>query len=619
MYFERILFVDLTARRSWVEKMEAERIRPYLGGAGFGTRLLYDHLPRGVDPLEPENVLVFAPGAFAGTPVATGSKHAVVAKSPLTGMLGDSLSGSFWSHTLRRAGYDALVITGRADSLVYLFIYDDEVHIQPAQHLAGQSTFATEAALQRELGSDEVRVASIGPAGERMVRFAGILNDQGRMAGRTGLGAVMGSKNLKAIAVRGSHTIRVADIEALEPLALDLARRCQSPRTYKYRHLGTPANVLFLNELGALPTRNYRETRFEGAQKISGETLNQYYVERIVACAGCPVACEHLTIVREGPYAGAQTRMDYEPLYAMSSLWGVDDLSAAIRAVEIATHAGMDAISAGATVAWAMECFERGILTREDFDGLEPRFGNAEAAIALLEKIVRREGIGDLLAEGSKRAAQQVGQDSLDFAMQVKGMEMAGYDPRSLKTMGLGYAVGTRGACHNRSPGYGPDTLGKVDRLKGDDERGPVLVALEDKSAVFDSLMLCKFIRAVFEDFYSEASRLYEVVTGLEMTPEELERTGERICNLKKAFNIREGWTPGDDWLPRRVLRDAMPSGPGRGVHMTEEELRTMIRSYYAARGWTPDGFIPWEKLVELGLEDIAEDLAVEDQMAFGG
>lgn len=613
MYFERILFVDLSARRSWVEEREAHHIRPYLGGVGFGTRLLYDHLPRGADPLGPENVLVFAPGVFAGTPVATGSKHAVVAKSPLTGMLGDALSGSFWSHTLRRAGYDALVITGRADSLVYLFIDDDQVQIRPAQHLAGQSAFATETVLQAELGSEEVRVAAIGPAGERMVRFACIANDQGRMAGRTGLGAVMGSKNLKAIAVRGSQTVHVADIEALEPLAMDLARRCQGPKTHKYRGLGTPGNVLFLDHLGALPTRNYRETTFEGAEKISGETLNQYYVERIVACAGCPVACEHLAIVREGPYAGAASRMDYEPLYAMSSLWGVDDLTATIRAVEIAGHAGMDAISAGATVAWAMECFERGILTRDDFDGLEPRFGNAEAAIALLEKIARREGIGDLLAEGSKRAAEQVGQDSLDFAMQVKGMEMAGYDPRSLKTMGLGYAVGTRGACHNRSPGYGPDTLEKVDRLTGDADRGPILVALEDKSAVFDSLVLCKFIRAVFEDFYSEASRLYEVVTGLEMAPEELERTGERICNLKKAFNIREGWTPADDWLPRRVLRDAMPSGPGQGVHMTEEELRTMIAGYYAARGWTSDGWIPREKLVELGLEDIADDFAMAD------
>lgn len=612
MYFERFLCVDLTERRHWVEKMEAGQIQPYLGGVGLGTRLVYDRLPPGADPLGPENVLAFAPGVFAGTPIATSSKHALVAKSPLTGMLGDSLSGSFWSHTLRRAGYDALVITGRADTLVTLSIADGRVEIRPAARLAGLDTFATEEAVRAESGSDEVRVSAIGPAGERMVRFACIANDQGRMAGRTGLGAVMGAKNLKAIAVRGSHTIRVADIEAMEPLVMDLARRCQSPKTHKYRTLGTPSNVAFLDHLGALPTRNYRETTFEGAEKISGESLNRTYVERIVACAGCPVACEHLAKVKAGPYAGARSRMDYEPLYAMSSLWGVDDLAATIRAVEIAGQAGIDAISAGATVAWAMECFEGGILTRDDFDGLEPRFGNADAAIALLEKIGRREGIGDLLAEGSKRAAEQVGHDSLDFAMQVKGMEMAGYDPRSLKTMGLGYAVGTRGACHNRSPGYSPDTQEAVDRFTGDAERGPILMDLEDREAVFDSLGICKFIRGVFEDFYGETSHLYRIVTGLEMSPEALAQAGERIHNLKKAFNIRQGWTMADDWLPARVLREAMPSGPGQGVHMLDGELRAMIGGYYAARGWTAEGLIPREKLAALGLADVAEDVGID-------
>ena len=276
--------------------------------------------------------------------------------------------------------------------------------------------------------------------------------------------------------------------------------------THKYRGQGTPSNVLFLNHLGALPTRNFRETTFEGAEKISGETLNRHYVERVVACSSCPVGCEHIMLVREGPYSGARSRMDYEPLYAMSSLWGVDDLTATIRAVEIAGQTGMDAVSAGTTVAWAMECFERGILTQDDFDGLEPYFGNARGRHRAAGEDRQREGIGDLLAEGTKRAAEQVGQDSLDFAMQVKGMEMAGYDPRSLKTMGLSYAVGTRGACHNRSPGYSPDTQDAVDRFAGGPERGPILVDLEDKAAVFDSLVLCKFIRGVFEDFYDEAA-----------------------------------------------------------------------------------------------------------------
>lgn len=616
MYLERVLYVDLTENRSWVRKFDAGFLSTYLGGVGLGTRLLYDHLPAGVDPLSPENVMVFATGAFAGTPIATGSKHAVVTKSPLTGMLGDSLTGSFWSHTLRRAGYDALIITGRADSLSYLFIHDDRVQIRSAQHLAGKTTYETERRLRMELGSDEVRVSAIGPAGENMVRFACIANDEGRMAGRTGTGAVMGSKNLKAIAVRGSGTIRVADIDALWPITVDLANRSQGPMTHKYRDEGTPSNVNFLNHLGALPTRNYRETTYESFEKINGAALKQHYVERIVACASCPVGCEHITLVREGPYAGARTRMDYEPLYAMSSLWGVDDLSATVRAVELAGEAGLDAVSAGAVVAWAMECFERGILSKEDFDGLEPYFGNAAAAIQLMERISRRDGIGDVLAEGTKRAAESVGQGSLDFAMQVKGMEMAGYDPRSLKTMGLSYAVGMRGACHNRSPGYGPDTQNTVDRLKGGPERGPIVADLENKAAVFDSIVLCKFIRGIFEDFYAEISEIYRATVGIELAPEDFARTGERICNLKKAFNIREGWQPSDDWLPARAMRDAMPSGPGEGVHMTDEELRIMIDSYYAARGWTEDGFIPADKLEALGLGDMTAEVGVEAQAA---
>ena len=612
MYCERILHVDLTSGRSRVERREAYRTQPYLGGVGLGTRLLYDHTPRGVDPLGPENALVFAPGVFAGTPVATGSKHAVVAKSPLTGMVGDSLSGSFWSHTLRRAGYDALVITGCASHLVSLIIDNDRVQIKPAAHLAGLSTYDTEDRLRADLGyGTEYSVSAIGPAGEHGVRFACIANDHGRMAGRTGMGAVMGSKNLKAIAVRGSKPVRVADIAALEPLAIDLARRSHSPMTEKYSGLGTPTNVLVLNEYGALPTRNYRESVYEQAEAISGERLNRYYLERTVACAGCPVACEHLTVVREGPWAGARARVDYEPLYSMSSLWGVDDLGAAIRAIQITNEAGMDAISAGTTVAWAMECFERGLLTRDDCDGLEPHFGNAQAGIALLEKMVTRTGIGNLLAEGVKRASEQVGQGSQDFAMHVKGLEMTGYEPRSLQTMGLGYAVGARGACHNRAPGYSPDTQGAVDRFRGEPARGPLMASLENRAAVLDSLVLCKFIRGVFKAFEIEASELYSVVTGLAMTPEMLATCGERVCNLKKAFNIREGWTAADDRLPQRVLREVLPSGPGEGIRLEESELRLMIASYYAARGWTKDGLIPKSKLVALGMEDLATEVGV--------
>lgn len=608
-YHGRLLHVDLSSGKTKVEPLSTPFLKSYLGGVGLAVRLLFDYSSGGIDPLSPENPLVFASSAFTGTMVPTACKHAVASKSPLTGFVGDSLSSSFWSLALKRAGYDAMAITGACDYLSYLFIDDDIVHIKKAAHLAGKGCLETEAAIRRETGDDRVRVAAIGPGGEKGVLYASISNDMGRRAGRTGMGAVMGSKNLKAIAIRGTGAVTVADLEEVQRLAERLYRRSQETGTEKYRILGTSGNVLTLNRLAALPTRNFQQSTFDEAESISGEYLYSHHLARVVACAGCSIACEHVYRVLEGPYAGTHGRLDYESLFALGPLCGVGDAPAVIKAAERCDHYGIDTISAGGSIAWAMECFEKGLLTKEDTGGLDLSFGNGQAVVEMVKRIGQRQGLGDLLADGVKRASARLGRGSDHWAMHAKGLEIPGYEPRSLKTMALGYAVGTRGACHNRSSAYEIDLSSQVDRFKGEAGRGALAAAQEDFVAVMDSLVLCKFLRRCFDDFYQEAANLYTLVTGLEITPTELRIAGERITNLKKAFNIREGWTRKDDWLPPRVFRDALPTGVAKGVHLTEEELNLMIDDYYRARGWTGDGLIPKAKLEELGLSEIAQTI----------
>jgi aldehyde:ferredoxin oxidoreductase len=604
-YHGKLLTIDLTRQKVETVALDPSFLKQYLGGVGLATRLLYDYSKPGTDPLSPSNPLVFASSGLCGTMVPTASKHAVATKSPLTGLLGDSLSSSFWSLALKRAGYDALVITGAAPSLTYLFIDDGNVFFRQASHLAGLGCGETEAAIRQELGDAQVRVAAIGPGGEKLVRYACIVNDGSRCAGRSGVGAVMGSKGLKAIALRGSGAVKVADLARLQEECLRLFRVSQEAATEKYRVLGTPANVLTLSSLGALPTRNFQEATFETAQGVSGEHLHQQHLARVVACAGCSIACEHIYRAGEGPYPLSQTRLDYESIYALGPLCGVDFAPAVIRAATLCDEYGLDTISTGASIAWAMECFERGLIGPEDTEGLELAFGNHQALVEMVERIAQRRGLGDLLAEGVKRAAERMGGGSEHWAMHSKGLELPGYDPRSLKTMALGYAVGTRGGCHNRSAAYELDMSAKVDRFKGEKGRGALAMAQEDFAAVLDSLMLCKFLRRCFSDFPSQAANLYTLATGLEMSPAELMRCGERISNLKKAFNIREGWTRSQDWLPPRVFRDPIPHGPAQGHCLTEEELTIMIDDYYQARGWTDQGLIPREKLEELGLGDL--------------
>jgi aldehyde:ferredoxin oxidoreductase len=610
-YTGKILHIDVAGRKTKVQRVDEEYLKKYIGGVSLAARLAYDNTPKGVDALAPESALCLATSVFAGTMVPVGTKHAVAAKSPLTNGLGDCLASSYFSASIKRAGYDGIVITGKADQPTWVFVDNDRVYFNDAADLWGMETFDTEEAIREKMGDERVRACTVGPAGERLVRLANITNDRGRQAGRTGLGAVMGSKLIKALAIRGTKAVEVADIEQLCEKARALGKVAQTTKTEKYRILGTPSNVLNMNRLGVLPTRNYQQGEFEGAEKVSGEYMKEHYTEKAVACAGCPIGCEQIVHVKEGPFAGARTSVDYESLFALGPNCGIDDMEAVIAAIHACDRYGIDTMSTGVTVSWAMECYQRGIFTKEDFDGLDMEWGNGQEVVELIRRIAYREGIGDLLAEGTRRAAAKTGQGSEHFAMNVKGLECAGYDGRGFQTFALGCAVGTRGPCHNRSLAYEPDAKGQVDRLTTGPERGPMAMEHEHFAGLFDIVMLCKFLRGCFTDAWSEIAELYTLATGIDLTPDELRLATERSWNVKKAFNIREGWTKAEDWLPGRWLKDPLPSGGSKGAVVSEDGLREMLQAYYEARGWTEDGLIPKEKLIALGLDDIAEDIGV--------
>lgn len=595
----RLLHVDLSNGQSFWHELEEARLRAFLGGIGLGTSLLYDYAPPGVDPFSPANPLIFASAPLVGTGLTTTAKFAVVTKSPLTGFIADSLSSSYFALELKRVGIDALVITGQAAGMTYIFIHNDKVELRSAAHLRGKSPVECESLIRAELGTATARVAAIGKAGENKVRFATISNE-GRHAGRGGVGAVMGSKNLKAVVLRGDHATEVADPAGVEIIAGALRERSLGSLTDKYRKIGTVANLAVFNRLATLPTRNFQQSTFDDADALSGESLTENNFSRRHGCAACTIQCERLFKALNGE----EQRLEYETLFALGPLCGIDNPNVVLRAAQLCDHYGMDTISAGGTVAWAMECSERGLLPQTQ----KLRFGQADDLLAIIPAIAERRGLGALLAEGSRRAAVEVGNASEYWAMHVKGLELPGYEPRSLKTMALGLAVSPRGACHNRSGAYEADFSGDVDRLRADPGRGAIVAASEDYAAVLDSLIVCKFLRKCFTDFYADAAEMLTGVTGWDYTGAELRRVGERIHTLKKLFNIRERWQPEDDWLPERLLSEALPTGVAAGVGLSRDELREMVGSYYEARQWDKRGFVPEWKVNELGIAAAAKE-----------
>ncbi len=582
-YHGSYLRIDVTDGSARQVPLPEAVLREYVGGSGLGVRLLLDEGRAAADPLSPEAPLIFAFSPLVGSPLTTSAKFAVVSKSPLTGRINDSLASSGFAVAGKRSGSDALMIVGRAPELSVLVIDGADVvsgfsrtSLIPAGDLRGKTCQETEDALRARLGAD-FRIASIGPAGEHAVRYATISHD-GRHAGRGGSGAVLGSKNIKAIAVRGSLRTEYADPKGVTALSRDLSKRSMGPATAKYRELGTATNLLVFNRFGALPTRNFQSGTFDEAESISPQALSESHGKTRSSCVTCTIGCEHIYGFAGGK--GGSVRMEYESLFALGSLCGVGDPEAVMRAAKRCDELGLDTISAGGTIAFAMECVERGWL-----DAPWLRFGDGAAMLRAIDLIGERgSGIGDLLAEGSRRAAAVIGHDSIAFAPQVKGLEIPGYEPRALQTMALGFAVGARGADHNRSGAYEVDFSDQVDRRHVTLDAVRLAIETEDKAALMDSLILCKFLRGVFEDFHAETAEMLRRVTGWDVTADELRDTARRIVTAKRQFNLLAGWTPAEDTLPERFLSTPLPNDPA--ASLSRERLDDLVAEYHRQRGW---------------------------------
>ncbi len=590
-YFGRALVVDAGSAAASVLPLSDDVLRAYIGGAGLGAWLMHQLCPPGADPLSAQAPLAFVFSPLVGTPLTTSAKFAVVAKSPLTGMLNDALSSSHFAISGKLTGNDAIVVRGACARPSVLLIDGPDVRLADAADLWGLPAAEAEHRLRERLGRGW-RAAAIGPAGENGVLYATISHD-GRHAGRGGLGAVLGAKRLKAVAVRAAAKVAPADPQAVLAAARDLRSRSFGPATAKYRELGTLANLLAFNAISTLPTRNFQAATFAEAPQLAAEELAQMRTVTRSSCASCTIGCEHIYPSRDG----RKTRVEYENVFALGPMCGVSDPDAVLAASGRCDELGLDTISAGGTIAWAMECAERGLI-----DAPWLRFGDAGAVLRALEEIGARRGLGELLAEGSRRAAERVGGGSAAFAPHVKGLELPGYEPRTMQAMALGLAVNSRGADHNRSGAYEADLSGDHDRLAGGPAHVAAAVETEDRAAVMDSLILCKFLRGVFTEPFTEWAALLSAVTGWDTDGTELRQTARRIVLAKRVFNIREGWQPADDWLPERLLTEPLQIGSGRSAALTPERLRGMISGYYAARGLDADGRPDPSRLAELRL-----------------
>ena len=584
-YFGQALVVDAATGTSVAQPLTDEILRAYVGGSGLGTWLLHRLGTPGAGALDASAPLAFVFSPLVGTPLTTSAKFAVVAKSPLTGMLTDALASSQFAIAGKLTGHDAIVIRGRAPRLSVLLADGDGSRLLDARHLAGRTAAETDESLRDQLGRGW-RVAAIGPAGERGVRYATISHD-GRHAGRGGLGAVMGAKNLKAVAVRAAAKVTTADPRRVLAAARDLRERSFGPATAKYRELGTLANLLTFNAIATLPTRNFQAAEFEGADRLAGSAPDEAVegMRRVArsSCASCTIGCEH--IYRVG--GGKKARVEYENVFALGPMCGVSDPGAVLTASARCDELGIDTISAGGTIAWAMECAQRGLI-----DAPWLSFGDPAALLRALDEIGTRDTpLGFLLGEGSRQASLTVGGGSASFAPHVKGLEMPGYEPRTLHAMALGLAVNARGADHNRSGAYEADLSGELDRLDGGDAHVAAAIETEDRAAIMDSLILCKFLRGVFTDPFREWAGLLAPVTGWDVSAGELHATARRIVLAKRVYNIREGWQPSDDWLPERLLNEPVVLPSGRVATLTADRLRAMIGAYYQKRGLDHQGF----------------------------
>ena len=619
-YTGKILRVDLTNKKTSKEVLEEKLARAFIGGAGLGIGILYNEVKQGIDPLGPENKLIFSLGPLVGSMAPCCHRMAVAAKSPLTNTVGMALSGGEFPAELKFTGYDVVIIEGAAEKPVYIWVHDDKAEIKDATPFWGIQTLDTQLFIKDALNQPDAKVACIGPAGEKLVRYACIINER-RAAGRTGLGAVMGSKKLKAIAVRGANKVNCADEakfkEALKELYSEMQK---SPVLYPdFSKLGTPMVVERASELGILPSKNWSATGvFVPVESIGGETQEKYYTVMRKGCYHCPVRCGQTRLVKSGPYAGFITEgPEFETTYSFGSATGINYMPAIIAADRLCDEFGLDTISAGVVIAFAMELYEQGVLSKEELDGLDLRFGNHEAMIKLLRKIAYREGIGDLLAEGTKRASETIGRGAEKYAIHIKGSELPGYDVRGAKAHGLGYATSFTGGDHGR--GYAIQEIFdtpvpySVDRLTIEG-KGKLCKWNQDvRTAVCDCMPFCAFPfdMAIAEVATTLLPKLYESLTGYSLTAQEVEKVGERVNNVARAFNVREGFSRVDDTFPKRIMTEPIPGGASKGQLISAEDLNKMLDEYYEARGWDKKTGVPSrEKLEELELTYIADDLA---------
>jgi aldehyde:ferredoxin oxidoreductase len=611
-----ILRINLTDGTIHRHPTEEQLVRTFLGGRGLNVKRLWDELPAHTDGLSLQNMLVFGVGPLVGTLFPGGARFNVTAMSPQTGILGDSNAGGFFGPELKFAGYDQVIIQGRANHPVYLWIKDDVVELKDARELWGQDVWETTAAIQQELDDSDVQVAAIGQGAENGVRFAGVFVNLNRPAARTGMGTVMASKNLKAVAVRGTGLFPVADMARFSEIIERLDEVIYNHPEYEIRRrLGTTKLIKALNSIGGLPTRHFQRGSFEKADAVSGEAIEELYKIKSKACFACTIPCSRFLVVDDPRFPGLRLEgPEYEPLAGFTARVGNGDLALTLKCIDLANRYGIDAIALSEVISWAMECYQRGLLSREEADGLDLTWGNGETILTLIHKVAHREGFGDFLADGVRKAAERLGRGSEEIAMHGKGLEVFQADVRSIKAYGLGNAVASRGADHLRSEPwfefsndpeegvrrYGiPETAFRLE-YKG---KGLVVKHFEEMAAIADSTGVCKNTYNNMEVLdWEETAELLRAATGWDLTGQEVQRVGERIVNLERLFIAREGITRQDDTLPRRFLEEPLPegSGPSTGSVL---ELEPMLDEYYRARGWDVETGLPTEeKLEELGL-----------------
>ena len=615
----KVARVDLSKGTIREEETRLDWARQFLGGAGLATRYLLEETPSGVDPLGPENRLIFMTGPLTGTSSASASRYSVVARSPQTGLWGHANSGGFFGPALKWAGFDGVIFEGISPAPVTLHLSDGHAELREASHLWGKTVPETEDRLVEEAGRP-LTVACIGPGGENLVRYAAIMNDKHRAAGRTGMGAVMGSKRVKAIACSGKEAVRLADPERFRR-AVDRQREYMDESVLKiaFETYGTNMLADMVNVRGGYPTRNWQEGQFAEIDQVNGPAMTEKVLVGGVRCYACPVACGRGTEIREGKWKGHKGEgPEYETTDTFGAMCGVSDLNAITMANYLCNEYGVDTISAGATIAFALECFERGILTLEHTQGIPLAFGNGELVVELVGKIARREGIGDLLAEGSRRMAERLGGGSERFAMHVKGLELPAYDPRAAKITGLGYVTANRGGDHMTGYVQGPafvdvpflivEESSIRDPFVADPEEGQVLVDMENALTVMDCVGGCKFMATTLTA--DDIAELIAAATGWEFGVPDFRKSGERVYNLARLCAVREGARRADDALPWRLTEEPLPSGPAAGMRIDSPTLEVLKDAYYRIRGWDPATGIPTPgKLAELELGDLAARL----------